>query len=124
MRPMALLADAALDEREREVLERLVRALADEYGDDLDAVWLYGSRARGERTHDESDVDVLVVTRSERDDLALIPILWRVLEELDNPRVYVDPRQRSRAWVDDRRAIDSFFMRDLDRDKIVLYQRP
>jgi hypothetical protein len=36
----------------------------------------------------------------------------------------VDPRQRSRAWVNDRRTIDSFFMRDVDRDKIVLYGRP
>jgi hypothetical protein len=44
---MAALADAALDEREREVLDRLVRALVDEYGDDLDGVWLYGPRARG-----------------------------------------------------------------------------
>jgi predicted nucleotidyltransferase len=120
---MAAVADAALDEREREALDRLVRALVDEYGDDLDAVWLYGSRARGERSHEESDVDVLVVTRGERDDRALIPLLWRVLDELGNPRVYVDPRQRSRAWVDGRRAIDSFFIRDVDRDKIVLYGR-
>ena len=123
MRRMAAVADAALDEREREALDRLVRALVDEYGDDLDAVWLYGSRARGERSHEESDVDVLVVTRGERDDRALIPLLWRVLDELGNPRVYVDPRQRSRAWVDGRRAIDSFFIRDVDRDKIVLYGR-
>ena len=121
---MAVLADAALDEREREVLDRLVRALVEEYGDDLDGVWLYGSRARGERSHDESDVDVLVVTRSDRDDRALIPLLWRVLDELGNPRVLVDPRQRSRAWVDDRRAIDSFFIREVDREKIVLYGRP
>jgi predicted nucleotidyltransferase len=121
---MAVLAHAALDERERKVLDRLVRALVEEYGDDLDGVWLYGSRARGERPHDESDVDVLVVTRSERDDRALIPLLWRVLDELGNPRVLVDPRQRSRAWVDDRRAIDSFFIRDVDREKIVLYGRP
>jgi predicted nucleotidyltransferase len=94
---MAVLAHAALDEREREVLDRLVRALVEEYGDDLDGVWLYGSRARGERPHDESDVDVLVVMRSDRDDRALIPLLWRVLDELGNPRVLVDPRQRSRA---------------------------
>jgi hypothetical protein len=26
-----------------------------------------------------------------------------------------------RAWVEDRRAIESFFLRDVDRDKIVLY---
>jgi hypothetical protein len=55
---------------------------------------------------------------------ALIPTLWRVLSEMGNPRVFVDPRQRSRAWVEDRRAIDSFFLRDVDRDKIVLYARP
>ena len=121
---MPALADAALDERERALLDRLVAALEEEYGEDLDAVWLYGSRARGERPHDESDIDLLVVTRRERDDKALIPTVWRVLSELGNPRVFVDPRQRSRAWVEDRRAIDSFFLRDVDRDKVVLYGRP
>lgn len=118
---MPVLADAALDERERELLDRLVAVLEEEYADDLDAVWLYGSRARGERGHDESDIDVLVITRSERDDKALIPALWRVLEGLGNPRILVDPRQRSREWVQDRRAIGSFFLREVDRDKIVLY---
>jgi hypothetical protein len=81
------------------------------------AVWL----ARGERPRDESDIEVLVVTASERDDKALIPTLWRVLSDLGNPRIIVDPRQRSRIWVKDRRAIDSFFLRDGDRDKVVLY---
>ncbi len=118
---MPALADAALDERERELLDRLVAALQAEYGDDLDAVWLYGSRARGERPHDESDIDVLVITRGERDDKALIPALWRVLDDLGNPHILVDPRQRSRAWVQGRRAIDSFFLREVDRDRIVLY---
>jgi predicted nucleotidyltransferase len=121
---MPALAEAALDERERQLLDRLVAELARAYGEELDGVWLYGSRARGERTHDESDIDLLVVTRSERDDKPLIPAVWRVLDELGNPRILVDPRQRSRAWVEDRRAIDSFFLRDVDRDKIVLYGRP
>lgn len=121
---MAVLVDAALDRREHELLDRLVSTLRREYGGDLDAVWLYGSRARGERTDDESDIDLLVVTRSERSDKALIPALWRVLDGLGNPPIIVDPRQRSRAWVEDRRAIDSFFLRELDRDKIVLYGRP
>jgi predicted nucleotidyltransferase len=44
---MPALADAALDDQEREVLDRFVAALREEYGRDLDAVWLYGSRARG-----------------------------------------------------------------------------
>src|SRR5919202_1462970 len=120
---MPALADAALDERERALLDRLVAALQEEYGEDLDAVWLYGSRARGERPHDESDIDVLVITRNARSDEPLIPVLWRVLADVGNPHIFVDPRQRSRAWVDDRRAIDSFFLRDVDREKIVLYGR-
>src|SRR3954447_13436289 len=121
---MPALADAALDERECELLDRLVSALQEQYGDDLDAVWLYGSRARGGRTHEDSDIDVLVITSNGRDDEPLIPTLWRVLDGLGNPRSFVDPRQRSRAWVDDRRGIGSFFIRDVDRDKIVLYGRP
>jgi predicted nucleotidyltransferase len=124
MAHMAVLADAALDERERELLGRFVAALEGAYGDGLDGVWLYGSRARAERSHDESDIDVLVITRSGRDDEALISTLWRVLDEMGNPRVLVDPRQRSRAGVEDRRAIDSFFLRDVDRDRIVLYGDP
>jgi predicted nucleotidyltransferase len=121
---MPALADAALDERERALLSRLVDVLRDSYGDDLHAVWLYGSRARGERSHDESDVDVLVVTRGERSDKQLIPLTWAVLDELAIRDVPVDVRQRSLGWVEDRRRIDSFFLRDLDRDKIVLYGAP
>jgi hypothetical protein len=47
-----------------------------------------------------------------------------VLDALGNPFVLVDARQRSRAWVGDRRAIESFFMRKIDRDKIVLHGGP
>jgi predicted nucleotidyltransferase len=121
---MPALADAALDEQERALLSRLVDVLHDNYGDDLHAVWLYGSRARGERSHDESDVDVLVITRGERSDKQLIPLTWAVLDELAIRAVPVDVRQRSLGWVEDRRRVDSFFVRDLDRDKIVLYGAP
>jgi predicted nucleotidyltransferase len=79
---MGVLADAALDEPERELLDRFVAALEQAYGDDLDAVWLHGSRARGERPHDEPDIDVLGVTRSERDDTTLIATLWRILSDM------------------------------------------
>lgn len=88
---MPALADAALDERERELLDRLVAELARVYGDDVAAIWLYGSRAWGERTYDESDIDLLVVTRGRRDDEELIPALWRVLDELGNPRIFGRP---------------------------------
>lgn len=118
------LTDAALDERERVLLDRLVATFREAYADDLHGVWLYGSRARGERTHGESDIDLLVITRSERSDEQLIPLTWAVLDELGIRGVAIDVRQRSLGWVADRRRIDSFFLRDLDRDKIVLYGAP
>jgi predicted nucleotidyltransferase len=121
---MAVLADAALDDDERAVLERFVVAVIDEYSEDLDGVWLYGCRARGERRHDESDIDVLVVTTRQRDDMAIYAMLHRVLNDWGNPRVLLEPRQRSRAWIEDRRAIESFFLPEVDRDKTVLYGRP
>jgi predicted nucleotidyltransferase len=119
VRRVPVLAETARDERER---ERLVAELVRVYGDQLDAVWLYGSRARGERTYDESDIDVLVVTRGQVDDKPVIPAVRRVLDQLGNPRI--DARQRSQASVEDRRAIDSFFVRDVDRDKVLLHGRP
>jgi hypothetical protein len=66
----------------------------------------------------------MVITRSERSDERLIPLTWGVLDELSFRGTPVDVRQQSLAWVEDRRRIDSFFLRDLDRDKIVLYGAP
>jgi predicted nucleotidyltransferase len=121
---MAVLADAALTEQERQVLEHYVAAVQAEYGDDLDAIWLYGSRARGERLNDESDIDLLVVARKEHGDLALYRLVHETLDALGNPWVLLEPRERTREWIDGRRAIESFFLRDVDRDKIVLVGDP
>ncbi len=55
------LAAATLSEAERRTVRRFVAMLDEALGDDLRAVWLYGSRARGERPHPESDVDLLVI---------------------------------------------------------------
>src|SRR5687768_4441219 len=116
---MAVLADALLNDQEREVLERFVAAVRDEYGEDLEAIWLYGSRVRSVWTHAESDIDVMVVTRREHGDVTLYRMVHEVLDALGNPWVLMDPRERTPAWIEDRRAIESFFLRDVDRDKIV-----
>lgn len=63
---MPSLAAASLHARERRVLERFVELLRSELGDNLEAVWLFGSRARGEPLRDDSDVDLLVITRDGR----------------------------------------------------------
>lgn len=56
-----VLATATLSDLERRTVRRLVAALESALGEDLLAVWLYGSRARGEQPHAESDVDLLVI---------------------------------------------------------------
>jgi predicted nucleotidyltransferase len=89
------LAAASLRPAERAALEAAVRRLREELGDDLHAVWLYGSRARGEPPHEESDVDLMVITRGG----------WR-----DRDRI---------SWIvwDEADQADA---RPVDRDKIVL----
>jgi lipoprotein NlpI len=56
-----VLAPASLTDAERRVVERRVTLLRDELGSDLHAIWLYGSRARGETPHPESDIDLMVL---------------------------------------------------------------
>jgi len=58
---MSSIASAWLSRGERTLLDRYSAALASQLGEELRAVWLFGSRARGEVTGDESDVDLLVL---------------------------------------------------------------
>ena len=123
---MVSLADTSLSSLEGRVLERLVRLLAAELGPDLRSVWLYGSRARGDEPGPESDVDVMVVASR-----AGLEGQFRVVElaheaaatEGANPAFFAvklyDPEHIAR-----RRRIRSFFMQEVDRDKIVLAGEP
>lgn len=122
IQPSDALAAAALNETERRVVARIVELLEAEFGDDLLALWLYGSRARGEWTHPDSDVDLLVIaagdtSRNQRraGDLGEAA----ALAEGESPFAYsvhvYDPR-----WLRGRREIESFFIQEVDRDKIVL----
>ena len=122
---MPALAQAALSPAERRMLDRFVAAAEDRLGDDLISVWLFGSRARGEERGALSDVDVLVVTRKGREDR---DPLWDLASQLAEeeglhpylPQVVVwDP-----DWLANRREIRSFFVQEVDHDKIVLYGSP
>lgn len=125
------LADAALSDRERGVVANSVSRLRERLGADLLAVWLYGSRARREADPGETDPDL----RSDVDMLAIVaPTLdaakvgwdaheW-VEEEADgagDSPVYYSLRVFDTDWLRDRRRVRSFFMQEVDRDKIVLW---
>lgn len=120
---MATLADASLSEAERLVVERLVGLLRERLGDRLRSVWLFGSRARGEVPGPESDIDLIAIAEETDDDdaLAAIMLVDRAAEELRLTRPMVSIIIRDSAWLAGRREIDSFFVRELDADKVVLY---
>lgn len=112
---------AQLTESERRVVERFASRLGNELGDDLRGLWLYGSRAR-RTARPESDVDLLVIADGGRDRYGRIAGDFSeeaAITEGESPfnfSVHVhDPE-----WLQGRRAIDSFFIREVDRDKIVL----
>lgn len=112
-------------------MEGILASLRDELSDDLLAVWLYGSRARGDANLEEtdpdrkSDVDLMVIVDSARDanqfSWALTPIVEEIADaEGDSPvwysvRVYDEQRLRN------RREIRSFFFQEVDRDKLILH---
>jgi predicted nucleotidyltransferase len=66
---MTALAETSLSGDERAPVQRFVEELRARPGGQVHAVWLFGSRARGERPSAESDVDVLVLV----DDASMSP---------------------------------------------------
>jgi len=124
------IPSAALNPTERRAVARIVELLEAELGEDLLAVWLYGSRAREEADSNETDPDL----RSDIDLIAIIEPLdsstelsWRLQPQLekivdregDSP-VYYSLRIFDARWLRGRRQINSFFTQEVDRDKIVL----
>ncbi len=106
-------------------MARFLELLREAMGDELRAVWLYGSRARGEGEIGESDIDVLVLTETGRDDSRrVLRLLSKAEGELNEAHWVVSALVQSPEWVDDRRAIDAFFIQEVDRDKIVLHGAP
>lgn len=116
------LAGATLSEAERNTVRRFVAMMDNALGDDLRGLWLYGSRARGEPPQKDSDVDLLVIAEGDREHrrrLAMDLSEAAALAEDECPFTYsvhvFDPE-----WLQGRRKIESFFIQEVDRDKVVL----
>lgn len=123
---MAKMSTPTLSLAEWRAVEHIVTALEERLGNGL-SVWLYGSRARGEAPHSESDVDVLVVAEG-ADDLYLTPELTRIVWTAGDAEgvspIFLDVTLRTPEWIAGRREIRSFFIQEVDRDKIVLRGAP
>jgi predicted nucleotidyltransferase len=121
--------DLSLTPRERRVVARLLGWLRNELGSDLLAVWLFGSRARGEADLTEldpdrrSDVDLLILV----DSVDTTALSWKLRPRLE---AIADEEAESPVWFSvmaydaerlrERRRIHSFFIQEVDRDKVVL----
>jgi predicted nucleotidyltransferase len=126
----AALTRAALSGRERRVVERLVARFHEELGEDLHAVWLYGSRARGEADPSEtdpdrrSDVDLMIVVDPSRDagrvSWDIDPLIEEAADAEGDSPVWYSVLVWDTERLRDRRGIRSFFAQEVDRDKIVL----
>jgi predicted nucleotidyltransferase len=123
---MGSLAEASLTDVERRALERFVRRAREEFGADLRSIWLFGSRARAEEPHPESDVDVLVVSSraSSGDHVRLIELMNEAADAEGARAGYFSVALYDPDRVSQRREIRSFFFQEVDRDKIVLHGEP
>jgi predicted nucleotidyltransferase len=122
---MAALSETSLSIEERTLLERFASELRSRPQDGhRKVVWLFGSRARTEEPREDSDVDVLVLTDDASWDnklrihdalqtaaraLGLQALTWSFSIHINTP-----------TWLEDRRRIHSFFIAEVDRDKISL----
>ena len=121
---MPTLAEALLSAPERRALERFARELERDLGNELRGVWLYGSRARGERTGPESDVDLLVITDRAHERDRLSEMLDQAAEAEGADRFFFSIQIYDLDWLAERRGTGAFFVREVDRDRIVLAGDP
>ena len=125
---MTNLSQASLSVEERALLERFASELRSRHDGEPQAVWLFGSRARGEEVREDSDVDVLVLTEDASWDgkvrihaalqtaaraLGLEALTWSFSIHVNTP-----------DWLAQRRKVHSFFIAEIDRDKIPLSGTP
>lgn len=104
------------------MIDRVLALLDAELGEELVGVWLYGSRARGEKPGPSSDIDLLVITRGgrERDFRRVSELAMDATEAEGLDPFRLSTRVADPDWIASRRDIDSFFIREVDRDKVVL----
>ncbi|TMK42124.1 MAG: nucleotidyltransferase domain-containing protein [Actinobacteria bacterium] len=125
MAQASALDTTSLSELERRVVSRFAETVQDELGADLHGAWLYGSRARGEPRKEESDVDLLVITRAGTDHRQR---LYRLLDDVAMAEGASPPffsvHVHDETWLAQRGEIRSFYIAEVDRDKVVLAGEP
>jgi predicted nucleotidyltransferase len=121
---MRSLAEASLSPDEHAVLEGFVRRIDADFGDRVQAVWLFGSRARGEETRPLSDVDVLVI--ADRGGFVHSAPYYDALHDtarqlqLDEIAWSFSIHVHDARWLQRRQDAGAPFLEEIERDRIEL----
>jgi len=121
---MRSLSEATLSDDERAVLSRFVSQIQADLGDRVRAVWLFGSRARGERVEPLSDIDVLVI--ADRGGFVHSAPFYDALHTaagqlgLDEVAWSFSVHVHDESWLRRRRAAGAPFVDEVERDHIEL----
>ena len=122
---MPSLATASIDAAERRALERFVGLLRKRFAEDLDAVWLYGPRVRGEAPAGRVRASAAGVAAAlvPRRRVTALELLWQAALVERATESYLSIRVADRASPERRRAIDGFLAREVEPDGIALFAR-
>jgi predicted nucleotidyltransferase len=122
---MTTLGDTSLRPDEQALVEMFAEQLHRRLGDHVHGMWLFGSRARGEQPSEESDVDVLVLVDDASWDgrMGVRKILDDAAHKLDLDALpwSFSVHVHTPTWLTERREIKSFFVAELDRDKVLIH---
>lgn len=107
-----------LTENEKRALDMFKQLLMEQFPDEVHELKLFGSKARGEASK-FSDVDVLVVMRKSgwRDRIKVHEAANRIFLKTD---VDLSPKIFSDARVKELRSFGSAFIRNVEKDGIVI----
>ncbi len=122
---MPTLTETSLSADERALLKRFAEVASAQLGEALHSIWLFGSRARGESpVHEDSDVDLLVLVddASWKSKRRVYKAFDEAAAELGLERLspWFSVHIETSAWLEGRRTIKSFFIAEVDRDKVVV----
>lgn len=119
---MATLSDTSLSADERLLLERFASNLRSDGLIEVDSIWLFGSRARGGPLGENSDVDLLVLVADDSWDAKahIHDTLLQTARALDMQALTwsFSVHIHTPEWLAQRREIGSFFIAEIDRDKV------
>ena len=101
------------------IITHLRERLVEELGDKIESIVLYGSVARNE-THEDSDIDILVVTRD--DDRKLYDRISKIRTRIDlDNNTLTALVQMSRNELERYLKLGSPFMESVAEEGVVLY---